>query len=149
MSLLDLIEENIIVIPLKSSSKNGVIRELVDRLKDAGKISDSESVYNSVMEREDKGGTGLERSIAAPHAKTPAVKEMIIAFGISRTGVDFQSIDQELSRLIFLILAPPNQSGPHIALLSEIARMTKSDTFCTQLLSAAGPEQAVKIFRGE
>ena len=125
MAVVNLIEEDIIKIPLEAKTKPDVIKELVDVLKKAGKIEDAESVFRAVMLRENMGSTGLEKGIAVPHAKTHKVNNLVLAIGISPEGVDFDSLDGEPSKLFFLLIATPQQAGPHIEALSEIARLTR------------------------
>lgn len=149
MSLLDILTKDDIAIPLVSHDKNGVIKELIKLLKKSGKIADEERVYDAIMLREDKGSTGLEKGIAVPHAKTAAVNKIAAAIGISPDGIEFGSLDGKPSKLIFLIIAPPAQSGAHIALLSEIARLTHYQTFCDELVEAKSAENVLAILHGE
>jgi fructose-specific phosphotransferase system IIA component len=146
MALVDLIRPEVIKVPLVSTTKPEVIRELVELLRDAGKISDMEQVYDALMKRESLGSTGLEQGIAVPHAKTTAVNSLTVALGISPKGIDFQAIDGAPSKLFFLLLAPPDQSGPHIEALADIARITKSQAFCRTLASSTTPAEVVELF---
>jgi fructose-specific phosphotransferase system IIA component len=147
MAIVDLIAANVVRVPLKSKTKTEVIRELVDVLDKAGKISDTESVFKAVIARENMGSTGLEKGIAVPHAKTEKVKDLTLAIGIAADGVEFDSLDGEPAKLFFLLLAQPNQSGPHIEALAEIARITRSQSFCRLLVNAETPEEVVELFR--
>ncbi|MCP5515532.1 MAG: PTS sugar transporter subunit IIA [Spirochaetales bacterium] len=147
MAIVDLISTSVVRVPLKSKTKTEVIRELVDVLDKADKISDKESVFKAVIARENMGSTGLEKGIAVPHAKTEKVKNLTLAIGVAPDGVDFDALDGEKSKLFFLLLAQPNQSGPHIEALAEIARITRSQSFCRLLVNAATPEEVVELFR--
>jgi fructose-specific phosphotransferase system IIA component len=149
MALVDQITRDIVKVPLTSEGKTEVIEELVDILKDAGKISDQDKVVDAVLDREAKGSTGLERGIAVPHAKTDAVKELTISIGISPRGVEFEAFDGKPSHVFFLILAPPGQSGPHIEALSEIAKLAKSQAVISSLVNAGSPQEVVDLFRDE
>ncbi|MBQ3319495.1 MAG: PTS sugar transporter subunit IIA [Spirochaetia bacterium] len=149
MAVVNLIEEDIIKIPLEAKTKPDVIKELVDVLKKAGKIEDAESVFRAVMLRENMGSTGLEKGIAVPHAKTHKVNNLVLAIGVSPEGVDFDSLDGEPSKLFFLLIATPQQAGPHIEALSEIARLTRSSNFCKLLLNAKTPKEIVDIFTAQ
>ena len=149
MAVINLIEEDIIKIPLEAKTKPDVIKELVDVLKKAGKIEDAESVFRAVMLRENMGSTGLEKGIAVPHAKTHKVNNLVLAIGVSPEGVDFDSLDGEPSKLFFLLIATPQQAGPHIEALSEIARLTRSSNFCKLLLNAKTPKEIVDIFSAQ
>ncbi len=149
MAVVNLIEEDIIKIPLEAKTKPDVIKELVDVLEKAGKIEDAESVFRAVMLRENMGSTGLEKGIAVPHAKTHKVNNLVLAIGVSPEGVDFDSLDGEPSKLFFLLIATPQQAGPHIEALSEIARLTRSSNFCKLLLNAKTPKEIVEIFSAQ
>lgn len=147
MALIDLIKKEFIAAPLKAADKPGVIAELVDLLDSGGLLSSREDVLGAVLQRESLGSTGLEKGIAIPHAKTTAIKDIALAIGISPGGIEFQALDGQPSRVFFLILAPPDQSGPHIEALSEIAQATKSGAFLRLLESARSPEEVVELFQ--
>jgi fructose-specific phosphotransferase system IIA component len=133
-------------VPLEAKSKEGVLRELLQLLQDAGQLEGFDMAYNALLERESKGSTGLEKGIAIPHAKTDTVKTLTLAMGIAPEGIDFQALDGNPSNLFFMLLAPPDQSGPHIEALSEIARLTQSKSFCRILLRSKDAEEAVELF---
>ncbi len=149
MALVDLVKPEIIKVPLESKSKEAVIRELLQILIDAGRVSDFDAAYDALLAREAKGSTGLEAGIAVPHAKTDTVSTLTLAIGIAPEGIDFRALDGNPSNLFFLMLAPPNQSGPHIEALSEIARITQSKTFCKMLLRARDPEEVADLLTEE
>jgi len=147
MALVDLLRPEVIKVPLAAKTKPEVIRELVETLRDAGRISEVGPVYDALMAREGLGSTGLEMGIAVPHAKTTAVQSLTMALGVSPGGIDFQAIDAQSSRIFFLLLAPPDQSGPHIEALAEIARITKSPSFLRLLAGARSAKEVVELFR--
>lgn len=149
MSLIDLVQEKIVRIPLASTDKADVLRELVAILKDAGEIEDYDAVLRAICEREEKLSTGLENGIAVPHGKTDAVSTLKLALGIAPQGIDFASIDGEPSRLFFLLVAPPSQSGPHVEALATIVKLGRSQEFCRALAGAQDAREAVDLIRGE
>ena len=149
MALIDLITEKIVKVPLVSNDKPEVLRELVQILIDAGEISDFDAVLKAVHEREDKMSTGLEEGVAIPHCKSSAVSTLKVAIGIAPQGIDFDSIDKKPSKLFFLMLASPNQAGPHVEALAEIAKLVHSKTFCRALISAENAQEVVELFRGD
>lgn len=149
MGLLELLNPEIVKVPIVSQTKREIIGELIQVLADAGQLTDVEKARDAVLTREDMGSTGLEMGIAVPHAKTDAVDEMTMSLGIASSGVDFGSIDGEPSYLFFLILAPPDQSGPHIELLAEIARITRSQSFCKLVIGASSADEVVGLFKEE
>ncbi len=149
MALIELITEEVVKVPLISKGKPEIIKELLQLLHDSGHIEQIEMAYNDVLTREAQGSTGLEYGIAVPHAKTDAVKSLTIAMGISTAGVDFGALDGNPSKLFFLILSPPDQPGPHIEALAEIARLTRSKAFCNMVTTAVSSREVVEIFRME
>jgi fructose-specific phosphotransferase system IIA component len=149
MALIDLISPEVVKVPLVSVRKDEVVKELIQILLDAGRISDFDKVREAIMARESLASTGLANGIAVPHAKTDAVKRLTMAMGISPAGVDFDALDNQPSQLFFLLLAPPDQSGPHIEALAEIARITRSRAIYEAFIKAASASEVVDIFREE
>ena len=149
MALIDIITSDVVKVPLVSKSKSDIINELIEILQKAGRITDIHVVYEAIMNRERKGSTGLENGIAVPHAKTDVVKSLTLSLGVAPQGIDFDAVDGNPSHLFFLLLAPPDQSGPHIEALSEIARVTRSKSFCNILMNAASAEEVVQLFSEE
>ena len=149
MALIDLIQPDVICVPMQSTTKYDVLRELATLLETAGKIPNREPVIDALVERESKGSTGLEAGIAVPHCKTTEVDRLVLSIGIAPAGIDFEALDGNPSKLFFLLLAPPNQSGPHIEALSEIARITQSTSFCNALIDSSTPEEVVELFGDE
>ena len=149
MALIDLIVEDIIKLPLASQDKPDVLRELVQILQDAGKINDFDGALQAVQEREDKMSTGLQDGIAVPHGKTPVVSSLQLAIGISPDGIDFDALDGNPTHLFFLLLAPPDQAGPHVQALAEIAKLAQSKAFCKALIHADNAAEIVELMQGE
>lgn len=147
MALIDKITENVIKVPLVSTTKSDVLRELLNVLIAGGILKDDGSIYSALLERENLGSTGLQDGIAVPHTKTPAVNDLQIAIGIAPDGIDFQALDGKPSRVFFLILAAPGQSGLHIEALSEIAGLARSTAFIHELTKAASPQDVVRLIR--
>jgi len=147
MALVDLIKKDVVKVPLVSQTKPEIIDELIDILYNGSRIKDREDVREAINKREELGSTGLEFGIAVPHAKTNAVGTLTVAIGISPAGVDFDALDGKPSKLFFLILAAPNQSGPHIEALAEIAKLSKSRTFLTALMNAKSADEVLDLFR--
>ncbi len=149
MPLIDLVQESVVRIPLVSTDKPGVLRELIQILKDAGEIEDYDAVLEAIRQREEKLSTGLEGGIAVPHGKSAAVSTLKLALGIAPEGIDFASIDGEPSKLFFLLVAPPNQSGPHVEALAEIVKLAQSKAFCRALTEAKDAREVVNLIKGE
>lgn len=130
---------------LKSNTKQGIIRELVDLLAHDGRITDAERVYEAVMERERKMSTGMQAGIAVPHGKTDTVTDLAVAFGIKREGVDFDSMDGDPARIFVMTVSPVTQTGPHIRYLAEISKFLNSPSIRKRLLEAETVEEILDI----
>ena len=149
MSLIDLVKENVVKVPLEANDKPDVMRELVQILADAGEIDDFDTVLQAIQEREEKGSTGLEKGIAVPHCKTPAVTTLKFAMGVAPQGIDFDAMDGQPSKLFFLLVAAPDQAGPHVEALAEIAKLARSNAFCKALTLAESAQEVVELIQGE
>lgn len=127
---------------LQAVDKRGVVEELVGAIVAAGgvKAEDQESVVQAVMKREDLGSTGIGRGVAVPHSKHPSVNRLIGTVGISRDGVDFNSLDGEKVQIFFLLVSPPDRPGDHLRALENISRQLRDDTFCRFLKQSKGVE---------
>lgn len=149
MALVDLISEEVVKIPLASGNKSDALHELVQILVDAGKVDDLDTVLAAILDRENKQSTGLEKGIAVPHGKTDAVKSLVVSVGISKEGIAFDSMDGQPAKLFFMLIAPPNQPGPHVEALAEIAKLAQSQTFCNALINANSAKEVVDLLREE
>lgn len=141
----NLFSENCINLNLKGSTKSEIIDELVEMLNAAGKLNDKEEYKKQILRRESQSSTGLEEGIAIPHAKTAAVKIPSIAFGLSKNGVDYESLDGEPSKLFFMIAAPANASDTHIEILSKLTTMLLDDDIRERLLEVKTPQEVIEI----
>lgn len=126
MTLLDLLDKNMIKVPLLSSDKNGVIDELLDTFQKSTSVSDSfiARVKSAILERERQGSTAMENSIAIPHAKVEGLDKAFVVIGVSRIGVDFGGAEK--SKVFFLVVTPKEKPSEHLQLLSSIARLGAS-----------------------
>ncbi|MBN2656717.1 MAG: PTS sugar transporter subunit IIA [Spirochaetales bacterium] len=146
MALFEAIDEKTVKIPLKSKYKDKVIVELLNILKDAGKLKDIKTAHKAILDREELSSTGLGGGIAIPHAKIPGIEELTVAVGLSPDGIDFDSLDGQPSTIFFLILAAPDQTGPHLQALTEIANISRDSAFCEKVLRAGSAAEVVGLF---
>lgn len=145
----NMLSENCINLNLKGTTKSEIIDELVEILYAAGKLNDKEEYKKEILKREAQSSTGLEEGIAIPHAKTSAVKIPSIAFGLSKAGVDYESLDGEPSKLFFMIAASANASDTHIEVLSKLTTTLLDDDVRENLLKAASPKEVIEILSAD
>lgn len=141
-----MLKKELIIVPLTSSSKEGVIKDLVKKYSSYKGLDRlfEQKVYDKIMEREALGSTAMEKGIAIPHCKLPDLDEIALVIGLSRIGVDFGG--KEKSKIFFLMLAPENQPSAHIQILSSIAKVCSSDIFIRMLSSAKSADDVYNLF---
>ena len=145
MNLKTVLTADTINLHLKGSTKDEIINELLDILVAAGKITDRESAFYAVMDREQKMSTGMKHGIAIPHGKSNTIKDLVACVGISDKAVDFDSLDHEPCRIFIMTLSPIDKTGPHLQFLAEISLLFKSAEKRKEILDAQSPEGLIKI----
>jgi fructose-specific phosphotransferase system IIA component len=132
MKFADFISREAIRADLAAEDKEGVIREMVQTLLDAGRLKpdEQESIVKAILKREELGSTGIGRGVAVPHTKHPSVDQLVGTVAVSHSGVDFNSLDGEKVQLLFLLISPPDRPGDHLRALENISRQLRDETFC-------------------
>ena len=145
MKLSKFCEESLIVFSLKAGDKDGVIKELVDLVSSSNMVKDAELLLKDVVERESLVTTGVGYGVAFPHAKTRAVKGIVIAFGRSQAGVDFDAMDHKPVNLFFLIAAPEDAIGAHLNVMARLSYLMKSEKNRRKLMDATSPGDVLAL----
>ncbi|MFP7476076.1 PTS fructose transporter subunit IIABC [Staphylococcus hominis] len=145
MRITELLTKETIAMDLSASDKNGVIDELVNQLDSAGKLSDIAQFKEAIHNRESQSTTGIGEGIAIPHAKVAAVKSPAIAFGKSKEGVDYQSLDCQPAHLFFMIAAPEGGAQTHLDALAKLSGILMDDKVRENLLQANSEEEILRI----
>ena len=151
MKITDFLREKAISVDLQAKDKNGVIREMVQLLVQAGEIkpADEEKIVPVLLAREALGSTGIGQGVGIPHGKSNVVRQLVGAFGVSRRGVNFDSLDGETAQIFFLLLAPEDSAGPHLKALARISRLLKDKYFRDSLKEAKEEKQVIRIIQQE
>ncbi|MDD5432359.1 MAG: PTS sugar transporter subunit IIA [Candidatus Omnitrophica bacterium] len=151
MQIMDFLSKKAIVTDIKSTKKEDIIKELVDALINSGDIDkkNRNKLIEALMNRESLGSTAIGQGIAIPHAKCDCVDKLIAAFGLSKKGVDFDSLDGEQAYIFFLLVAPQDSAGPHLKALARISRLLKDKYFRESLRNCADDKSVVKIITEE
>jgi PTS system nitrogen regulatory IIA component len=151
VKITDFLREKAISVELQAKDKEGVIREMVQLLVKAGEIkpADEEKIVPVLLAREALGSTGIGQGVGIPHGKSNVVRQLVGAFGISRRGVNFDSLDGETAQIFFLLLAPEDSAGPHLKALARISRLLKDRYFRDSLKEAKDEKQVIKIIQQE
>lgn len=147
MKLSKKIKKPAIKLKMKSTSKREALEELVDLLCSAYKLKNREEILEAIIRREEKQSTGIGMGLAVPHAKTPAVKELYVASGLSVEGIDFDSVDGDPARIFFILVSPKDISGPHIKALAGISRLVKHEEFRRDLLECSEVKEYLDVVK--
>ncbi|MDK9865879.1 MULTISPECIES: PTS fructose transporter subunit IIABC [Staphylococcus] len=145
MRITELLTKDTIAMDLSSTEKNGVIDELVKQLDKAGKLNDVTTFKEAIHNRESQSTTGIGEGIAIPHAKVAAVDTPAIAFGKSKTGVDYQSLDMQPAHLFFMIAAPEGGAQTHLDALAKLSGILMDEKVREDLLHANSPQEVLQI----
>jgi PTS system nitrogen regulatory IIA component len=149
MKIMDFLSQDTIIVDLKATDKKSAIIELTEVLKNNKKIRNSEDIINIVLEREKLGSTGIGQGVAIPHGKTDLLQEQIGVLGISRKGIEFNSLDGEPVHIIFLLVGPIEVAGQHLKALSRISRLFKDKFLRQAIKEAKTTQEVVKLIQQE
>ncbi|MDR0398906.1 MAG: PTS sugar transporter subunit IIA [Endomicrobium sp.] len=149
MKIMDFLSQDAIIVDLKATDKKSAIVELAEVLKNTKKIKDSDDIINIVLERERLGSTGIGQGVALPHGKTDLLQEQIGVLGISRKGIEFNSLDGEPVHIIFLLVGPVEVAGQHLKALSRISRLFKDKFLRQAIKEAKTTQEVVKLIQQE
>ena len=144
----ELIDESMVVLDLQARDKDSAVHVLAERLALAGRVTDIEQFLADVRAREQVMATGLEGGIGIPHARSSAVTSPSLAFGRSRSRVDFGAGDGPAD-LIFLIAAPADGGAEHMTILASLARRLVHGSFLESLRSLASPTEVAELINRE
>lgn len=136
-----------IALDLKAQDKEEAINEVSALLKNAEEINDYDIFLQEIFEREKLSSTCIGNEIAVPHARTDAVNDFLIAFGRSKKGIDFNSSDGQLVKLIF-VLGTPKKKGlkSYLRILAHLNRILQKKYFKDFLLTASNCKDIIDEF---
>jgi fructose-specific phosphotransferase system IIA component len=145
MKLSKFCGEDLLCFELKGESKNEVISELVDLASRSKLVKDGNELLKDILEREKLVTTGVGYGVAFPHAKSKAVKGIVIAFGRSKKGVDLDSMDKKPVHLLFLIAAPEDAIGAHLNVMARLSYLMKSEKNRDKLMKIKSPRELLEV----
>jgi fructose-specific phosphotransferase system IIA component len=148
---MDFLSKKAILTDIKSAKKEDVIKELVELLIESGEVEkrSRNKLVEALMARESLGSTAIGQGVAIPHAKCDCVNKLVAAFGLSKKGVDFDSLDGEPAYIFFLLVAPQDSAGPHLKALARISRLLKDKYFRDSLRVSTDDKAVIKIITQE
>lgn len=145
MRLSEIFKPQFVAPDLKAHDKKGVLEELLEIITGQESSLNKGTLLQVLLEREKLGSTGIGDGVALPHGKLRGLDNLLLSFGRSIEGLDFDSIDEQPAYLFFLLLAPENSAGMHLKSLAKISRMLKDGNLRQQLMRAKSREEIYKI----
>ncbi|MGZ9793834.1 fructose-specific PTS transporter subunit EIIC [Bacillus atrophaeus] len=144
--LTDIMSIDLIEPTLSGETRDDIIDEMIQKLSRTGMLHSESGFKQAIMNREQEGTTAIGMNIAIPHGKSDAVKKPSVAFGIKRSGIDWNSLDGSEAKLIFMIAVPKDSGGnQHLKLLQMLSRKLMDDSYRERLLSVHTKEEAYKL----
>jgi fructose-specific phosphotransferase system IIA component len=141
----EILDEDLIIVVDKVEDKFTMIEKMVDQALKKGIIMTREPILHKIKEREELESTGVIEGIAIPHARTEAVKDLLIIIGVIKEGLDFNSLDGKPVHLVFLIVAPEDAKQKYIKVLARISRMCRQEDFRKALLDSGTPSEVISL----
>jgi PTS system nitrogen regulatory IIA component len=148
MKILDVLKKEAININLTARDKKGVLDELAAPVASAAGAT-KDQLVKVLLERERLGSTGIGGGIGIPHGKLKNLESLLLGFGLSRQGVNFDSMDGRPTHIFFLLLTPEDSAGIHLKLLARISRLLKNDDFKGRLMQSQTSEDIVAAISEE
>jgi nitrogen PTS system EIIA component len=137
MDLEDLVSEKAIIPSLTAESKKQALQELAAKASDlTGCVIPARDIFDTLLQRERLGSTGLGRGIAIPHVKFKELDRIHCLFARLERPIDFEALDDEPVDLVFLLLAPEHASGDHLKALARISRLLREPKISQRLREA-------------
>lgn len=146
-SISQLLNHNLIYLGLQGETKEDVLLGITGLLKDDSRVNNFELMQQAVLDRERIMSTGVGKGIALPHAKTPAVNDITLAFATTANPIVYNAVDNIPVRILFLILSAENEKTTHIKLLSRISRLMNNDSLANELLKAKSSSDIISLFK--
>lgn len=144
MKLSQFLNKDSIIADLQAGDKKEVIDKLAEAASGCCKASATD-IAAVLMEREKLGSTGIGEGIAIPHGKLNIEESIVIGFGLSRSGVEYDSLDNKPVHIFFLLLTSEKSTGGHLKTLAQISKLLKIEQFKKGLLASESKEDIYDI----
>ena len=136
-----------ISLKLESKTKASLLKDMFKLIEDDERIIDKDKAFQDLMDREIIGSTGIGKGFAIPHAKTDAVKDIIIGVGILDQAIDYEAIDDKPVNIVFMFLTPISLSQEYLTLLARISRFAQDVNFREKFLNAKNSKEIIDIVK--
>ena len=140
------LKKDAIILEMKAATKEGALRELAGlAATQCGRFTE-ETLYKVLLEREAVGSTGVGNGVAIPHGKIEGLEDILLCFGRSRIGINFDAIDKREVYLFVLLISPAGKGGEYLQTLARVSKILKKSTNRNRLLDLATRDEIAALF---
>jgi PTS system nitrogen regulatory IIA component len=139
MEIVDLLAPDAVLPTLKAQGKKQLLQELAEQAARLTGIPERR-VFETLIERERLGSTGMGQGIAIPHGRIPGLSKIFGVFARLDTPVGYDAVDNQPVDLVFLLLAPDGSGADHLKALARVSRLLRNQATCEKLRAATKPE---------
>ena len=147
MKIQDLLQKSSILIDLKSTEKDQVLRQTAKFMASLYGLDNGEQISRLILERESDMSTGIGYGIAIPHARITGIDRLYMVAARSVNGIEFGAIDDQPVHLIFMLVSPANTSTEHTQILSSLSSIMAYEDVREKLFSAETAEQFLDVIK--
>lgn len=140
------LKEQCILLDMTASGKDDALQELARAVHANCAGIPTSDLFAVLREREQVGSTGVGNGVAIPHAKVPGLDNLLLCFGRSRKGVNFEAIDNQPVHLFVQILSPSGMADEYLQSLARISRLLNVEANRRSLLEAGTKQEILNIF---
>ncbi|MBN2245772.1 MAG: PTS sugar transporter subunit IIA [Candidatus Aminicenantes bacterium] len=139
------------IIPdLEARDKDEALQEMVSYLKSKNKEIKENELYEKLLQREKLGSTAIGEGVAIPHCKLKNLKDSILLLGVSKKGIDFNSLDNKATYAMFLVVSSPDNPSLNLQILAGIAHIVrKAKSLIKKIQNANTRREILDIIREE
>ena len=149
MKIDEILKKESVIADLLGDSKVKVIKEMTQCLKKNNFIKNDQALFETLMEREKLGSTGIGENVAIPHGKSDEVTQIITVLARSKKGVEFESLDQKPVHFICMVIAPAHSTGQHLKVLARVSRIFKNQGIREEIMKAENSDTIYSILMNE
>ncbi|MCA1753255.1 MAG: PTS sugar transporter subunit IIA [Spirochaeta sp.] len=144
--LREYLTPDLVATKLPGKTKSQVIEALLEIACRSGKVSDCELAKTDLLNHEREISTGMENGLAIPHAKSAGVEDFVMAIGVSKKRIDFESLDKKPAQVFVLTLSPIGSIDPHLRFLTEICTILKDKAVMSRVVAAKTNDELYNVF---
>ena len=147
MTISKLLAKAFVVLPLHARDAEGVLRELLSPLKDAGIVDSPENCLQTIMRRERRMSTAVGKGVALPHGLSSEIDNVQVVLGVSKDGINFRAVDNLLCHIFVLLISPENQPEKHLKLLSRFTKLLSDSELRSALMEVHKPSHCQQEYQ--